>query len=91
MSNPYSIDPDALRQKQRTAREEQHIALRDDNTRLPPSVGTSAFQNIIFGPAAGQPSSGPAGKPGWARKGLRIAFWLWVAVFAYNLLRMFLQ
>jgi hypothetical protein len=56
MSNPYRLDPEALRAKQKEKLEQKFVTLQDDSAKPPPTIGTSAFQSILFGPTAGQPS-----------------------------------
>ena len=38
------------------AREEKLIALQPEPRPMAPTIGTSSFQSLFFGPAAGQPS-----------------------------------
>jgi hypothetical protein len=56
MSNPYRLDPESLKAKQKEKQEQKLITLQDDSAKPPPTIGTSAFQSILFGPGAGQPS-----------------------------------
>lgn len=78
MNNPYSLNPRAFDSRRKTAQEEKLITLKDDSTQPPPTVGSSAFQGIMFGPAAMQPSkSSDDVEPSWGKRGLRIWFWIW--------------
>lgn len=81
MENPYKLNPESLKAKQRTMQEERLITLKDDSTRPPPTIGVEPLQGILFGPAAGQPSSDTSeAKASWGKKLLIFIFWLWVAV-----------
>jgi hypothetical protein len=43
-----------------TSQEQKLIAMKDDRNPIPPTIGNSTFNNILFGPMAGQPSSSSA-------------------------------
>jgi len=80
MENPYKLDPESLKAKQRTMQEDRLITLKDDSSRPPPTIGVESFQGIMFGPAAGQPSSDYSdSKPSWGKKILGYLIWFWVA------------
>jgi hypothetical protein len=57
MTNPYQLDPDALKRRATQAQEEKLITVQDDSTQPPPTIGTPSWMSIIGGPAMGQPSS----------------------------------
>lgn len=57
MTNPYQIDPEAMKGKSTLAQEEKLVTLQDDSTQPPPTIGTPSWMSILGGPALGQPSS----------------------------------
>ncbi len=56
MNDLYRIDPKALEARRREAQETHVVTLQEDAVKPPPTVGTSPWQAILFGPALGQPS-----------------------------------
>ncbi|WP_291270866.1 hypothetical protein [Geothrix sp.] len=57
MTNPYRIDPEAMKQKSTLAQEKKLVTLQDDSDHPPPTIGTASWMSILGGPALGQPSS----------------------------------
>ena len=57
MTNPYQIDPEAMKRKSTLVQEEKLVTLRDDSTQPPPTIGTPSWMSILGGPALGQPGS----------------------------------
>jgi len=57
MTNPYQIDPEALKRKSILAQEEKLVTLQDDSAQPPPTIGTPSWMSILGGPALGQPGS----------------------------------
>lgn len=76
MSDPYRIDPKTFEQRRRTVQEEQMVTLRDDNVRLPPTVGPNLTMSLILGPAVGQPQ-GALSRPrrSWGQRLLTFLIW----------------
>lgn len=63
-----------------TRTETKLIEIRPDRVDLPPSVGSSAFENIFFGPLAGQPSRAKAKEEDKPRKS-NVIVWILLALF----------
>jgi len=57
MTNPYQLDPEAMKRKSTLVQEEKLVTLKDDSTQPPPTIGTPSWMSILGGPALGQPSS----------------------------------
>lgn len=57
MTNPYQLDPEAMKRKSTLVQEEKLVTLRNDSTQPPPTIGTPSWMGILGGPALGQPGS----------------------------------
>lgn len=92
MGNPYKIDPEAFREKRKTAKQEYLISLQDDSAHPPPTVNSSSFQGIFFGPAAGQPSkANDDTQTGWGKVLGKIFFWTWVLLVVIGAIYRFMR
>ena len=88
MDNPYQPKPGSLEAHRRRVNEEQLVILQDDSPRPPTTIGLQGWQGMILGASSGQPSKASGDiKPGWGKRLLRIFFWIWATLLAWNLMR----
>ncbi len=90
--NPYQPNPDSLESHRRRVQHERLVTLQDDSARPPATLGLQPWQSMILGPSSGQPSKASRDiKPGWGKRILRVAFWIWATLFLVATIRILLN